>query len=548
MPRREKSTVFLGFLRRRPLVSYLLFILVVLLFASSTSFVPVLLPIQQKQQYKSMGALFSSLFLNETSSQKKKKQLSAKKLAKVEKAEAWKAVADEFVKQLLAPSFLSLPVRGSTVEAASQYPSSNAVPALMPGTHKHLGGAYDPVDGCIYGVPANSRSILCLVPEYDDDKNVVRTYTPTSIPLPDSVANVSMKWLRGIFAHGYLWAIPSWAPAVLCVDIAAWRGRRALPVGQTDYVLLLGLPPEHPTGLRWQWHGAGINHEGTAIFCIPSNAKAVLKVDLIHKTTSFIPIQYSKSDYPNFDLSLQNKWYGGIVGADNAVYGIPYRSGALLRIDAKTETATLIGSDYGNAQYNWHGGIQVNGKIYAHPSHADTVLVVDTNRHGVCSELPICRADYDKDTRKNYKWLGGSVGADGNIYCPACDTSAVLKIDTKTDECTTFGFAGTDKNKWQGGLRSSRDGCVYCIPANGKHVLRIYTNPLPEGVYEAPIQLVGDLPPHKDKWQGGSEGKDGCLYFVPENGYRILKVTPPEKPPPIVDGKLPEHDIKIEFL
>ena len=105
----------------------------------------------------------------------------------------------------------------------------------------------------------------------------------------------------------------------------------------------------------------------------------------------------------------------------------------------------------------------------AHPSHADTVLVIDTREdvdRDIISELPIHRATCDTNDRKNYKWLGGSIGADGNIYCPACDTSAVLKINVTTDHCETFGFTGNDKNKWQGGILG-RDNCIYCIPANG---------------------------------------------------------------------------------
>jgi len=33
-----------------------------------------------------------------------------------------------------------------------------------------------------------------------------------------------MKWLWGIVMHGKLCGIPSWAPAVLCVDLDAWHG------------------------------------------------------------------------------------------------------------------------------------------------------------------------------------------------------------------------------------------------------------------------------------------------------------------------------------
>jgi hypothetical protein len=76
------------------------------------------------------------------------------------------------------------------------------------------------------------------------------------------------------------------------------------------------------------------------------------------------------------------------------VYGVPYRSCAVLRIDCDNDSAELVGPDYGVAGYNWHGGIQINGKIYAHPSHADDlVLVINTNpacpREEICTELPI---------------------------------------------------------------------------------------------------------------------------------------------------------------
>jgi hypothetical protein len=185
------------------------------------------------------------------------------------------------------------------------------------------------------------------------------------------------------------------------------------------------------------------------------------------------------------------------------------------------------------------------GKIYAHPSHADSVLVIDTHVNVLnddrCSHIPIKRAEYDTDSRANYKWLGGSVGVDGNIYCPACDTSAVLVIDTKRNEARTFGFAGTEKNKWQGGVLG-RDGCVYCIPASGNHVLRIKTGD------ENAVQLLGDLPTYKDKWQGGHAGLDGSLYFIPENGARVLKVTPPKSPPVLVNGELPMGDVTLDFL
>jgi hypothetical protein len=225
--------------------------------------------------------------------------------SKTEKSE-WAQVVEKFTHDILDPS---------------DFPDR---PGLMPGTHKHLGGAYDPTDGCIYGVPANSKSILCIYPNQQEE------YRMKTIPLPERIVARQMKWLRGIIAHGYLWAIPAWADSVLCVDIDAFHGRRELAEGQTDYVNLIPLPEGHPKSMKWQWHGAGINMEKTAIYCIPSNAKHVLKVDVAAKTTSFIEIEYDQGKYTDFSLDVTNKWYGGIVGEDNAIYGIPYR-GKFLR-------------------------------------------------------------------------------------------------------------------------------------------------------------------------------------------------------------------------
>ena len=271
-----------------------------------------------------------------------------------EEVEAWKKVVKEFQEQLLDESFLHLPVRANTIDAASQYKqsTSHSGATLMPGTHKHLGGAYDPTDGTIYGVPANSKAVLYL--KYDPETNDYRMGT---IPLPDIIKDYKMKWLRGIFAHGYLWAIPSWAPKVLCVDVDAYWGRR--PTTDAGIVQLLDLPSEYANNqagpIQWQWHGAGINHEKTAIYCVPSNARQVLKVDLMTKLTSLIPIEFDSQQYPDFSLDLPNKFYGGITGADNCVYGIPYRSCAVLRIDCNNDSASLVGPNYGINRYFWHG-------------------------------------------------------------------------------------------------------------------------------------------------------------------------------------------------
>jgi hypothetical protein len=474
-----------------------------------------------------------------------------------------------------------LAISKTTVEVADEYVGTqNDINALFPGVHKYLGGAKDERDGCIYGIPSHARSAICLYPITTVSKTAKNDdevrYRIRLEPLPEHAANGQFKWLRGIIAHGYLYGIPAWANTVLQVDIDAMWGRRPNATG--PIVNLIPLPEGHVPS-RWQWHGASLNQQKTAIYSIPSNAHQVLKVDLITHTTSLIDIDIPPQ-YKDFSFNHSNKWYGGLLGDDNAVYGIPYRTCSLLRIDTETDTAAIVGEDYGCKRFNWHGGAKVNGFIYAYPSHANTVLRIDTSLQSkgtISTQLPIHRASYDADTNENYKWLGGAIGADGNIYAMPADASAILKIDTHTNVCSTFGFVGMEKNKWQGGVLSQTDGCIYCIPADGQHVLRIDTrNPSTniintatattttatrsssssssddddgahDATYHNAVALVGELPNRKNKWQGAFFGNDGIMYAIPENGYRILMVHPSPEQRNWKTGEVVD-DVRVELM
>ena len=314
----------------------------------------------------------------------------------------------------------------------------------------------------------------------------------------------------------------------------------------------------------------------------------VLKVDLVSLSTSYLLIpprilssdgkdhgsdkndddddgmqQHQQEEHAKL-LQLTNKWYGGILGDDNAIYGVPYACGSILRIDANVDRVSLLG-DFGHNMYNWHGGIKAprNGCIYAFPAHSEMVLKIDTGKMvggavggGGCDEsrlslLPIHRAPYDTQPITRYKWLGGSLGADGNIYGMPSDASSVLKIGVDNDVVTTFGWVETsscdeesfdddgvstryyEKNKWQGGVLG-RDSHIYAVPSNAKGVLRIDTRPDESAQSDAitflgkdRVTCIGDLPETKDKWQGGFAVRSGAIYGIPENCNRVLKVLPP---------------------
>jgi DNA-binding beta-propeller fold protein YncE len=413
---------------------------------------------------------------------------------------------------------------------------------ILKGKHKWLGGAVDSY-GCIWGIPSNAPDVICLAPSSDSGE-----YQVHKIPLSPEISKGKFKWLRGIICDGYLYGIPAWSNAgILRVDIDSYWKRRQIPRSD-DIVQILTLPEyynflniatktvdqnidgEYPT--RWLWHGAALNKEKNAIYAIPSNAHHVLKLDLSTFETKLLPIPVTKTP-----LTQTNKWYGGILGDDNAIYGVPYAAAGVLRIDTKNDSVQLIGEEsFDVAQYNWHGGIKSpkNGKIYCFPAHNSHVLSIDTNSDRAGTEssldlLSIHRASYDKDTVTKYKWLGGALGADGNIYGMPSDATSILRIDTETNSVTTFGRISGEKNKYQGGTLSSKNGFVYAIPSNSEHILCINTNP-GQGLVELDSEVqsceIGNIPKRKDKFQGGFEGADGSIYCIPENFDRILKISP----------------------
>lgn len=436
---------------------------------------------------------------------------------------------------------LSSAIDQSFVESETQ---SDGI--FIKGKHKWLGGAVDS-EGRIYGIPSNAKEVICLAPPSPSSREQADVtnsrdgeYEMHTIPLPHEIAEGQFKWLRGIIASGCLYGIPAWSQdGILRVDIASyWKDKESnsLEEDLTSYATVVPLPENvlDYDASRWLWHGASLNQNQTAIYAIPSNAHHVLKLDLATQETSLLDIPTDKS---KTTLELTNKWYGGILGDDNCIFGVPYAASGVLQIDANTDTVEIIGEDRDGEgddtlskcdvnEYNFHGGIfsKRNGKIYCFPAHHSHVLTINTRfedgdshaRKNRLDLLPIHRAPYDKDEVTRYKWLGGSIGIDGNIYGMPSDASSILFIDTEENTASTFGQVSSEKNKYQGGTLAD-DGFIYAICSNANNILCIDSNPSEKDEDEDEHIIsfkegenaftIGDIyaitgTKRKDKWQG----------------------------------------------
>ena len=118
------------------------------------------------------------------------------------------------------------------------------------------------------------------------------------------------------------------------------------------------------------------------------------------------------------NLSGSSKWVGGVLAPNGCVYGIPYSSTSVLKIDPTTDTVTTFGALSGGS-----------------------------------------------------KWAGGVLAPNGCIYGIPYDSPSILKIDPTTDTATTFGNL-SGGSKWFGGVLAP-NGCIYGIPRDSTSILKI---------------------------------------------------------------------------
>ena len=125
--------------------------------------------------------------------------------------------------------------------------------------------------------------------------------------------------------------------------------------------------------------------------------------------------------------------YGGLLGGDGCIYGIPQNAGSVIKIDPRTDACSTIGS-LEEGGWKWHGGNTAgDGNIYAIPCHADSVLKIDCSAAAVAAgaqvstigagKVPAGRARPDG----KYKYLGGVLGPDGCVYAMPSDVSSPKK-------------------------------------------------------------------------------------------------------------------------
>ncbi len=181
----------------------------------------------------------------------------------------------------------------------------------------------------------------------------------------------------------------------------------------------------------------------------------------------------SSSPDNNGLLMGQDKYLGGIESpCGNYVYGVPGTARQVLRVELATKKLDLVGPSF-PGPFKWLRGVPVPA-TEKYPA-------------GCCIALP-------------------------------CNSLSILKIIPDRNEVYSFGESDLRENCdvengwfYHGGNFSPTTGCIYAIPANANRVMKF--NP-----YTDEVHFVGpDFGTGKQKWYGGIEGSDGCIYGIPHN-------------------------------
>ena len=133
----------------------------------------------------------------------------------------------------------------------------------------------------------------------------------------------------------------------------------------------------------------------------------------------------------------------------------------------------------------------------------------------------------DDQTDFQYKWRDFVDGGNGYLYGIPHSARRVVQFHMEDKSMKEIGpDLGDSSWKYMRGIKAG-NGNIYCPPFNAHYLLKII--PREEKGQDAEVQLleveqlnVG----YKINWQEGVLANDGCIYYFPCFGDRILKLDP----------------------
>lgn len=234
---------------------------------------------------------------------------------------------------------------------------------------------------------------------------------------------------------------------------------------------------------------------------------------------------------PTPGLAITWAFHQGAIGpTDGRVYIIPHQAERVARFNPTSGVWESFGDTFPGGKQKWSRGAvsKFDNCIYSVPC---LITKPPHSRSGVQKMLKIdpvegTAHEFGEDLRKYapgivMPWLGVVAAADGCIFGMPCSARPVLRLDPRTGEISTFGQLEekTSSLKYASGILGPSGRFIFGVPFNAPRVLCIDTEMLT-------VQLIGESYSGINKWSGGGIGGDGCLYCIPCNHKRVLRIDP----------------------
>ena len=325
------------------------------------------------------------------------------------------------------------------------------------------------------------------------------------------------KWLGGaVDSEGKIYGVPACSNRVLRIDPKTdsiellkeeingkFKWLRGVYIDDEDSIICIPAWSDHVLRINpkdgstkefgyvtlnqkkgWNWHGGQLSPIDNCLYAIPSNAEQALKIDTKSNKATLIGPK----------IEGRNKYYGGLLSSKGCIYGIPYRGENVIKINPNNQNLPvelLKHQDITQGfDQTWHGGLTStnNGKIYGIPSNSNNVLVINPDVDTI-EMIPV------PGERGKYLWGGAAETKDGIIYCIPSDSMDILKINTHNHQVERFG-----------GINDT----VYSRSDQGELIASSHSS-----LHEY----------NHNKWQGGvMSGKTGLIICIPCHASHILVI------------------------
>jgi hypothetical protein len=281
---------------------------------------------------------------------------------------------------------------GSTV-FQSTHAGISLIGSPLIGEDKYTGAAVG-ANGKLYSVPGSANNVLQIDP---------RTMDVGALPteckggkFESEIKKGRFKWLRGITASDSVLSGPD--AAIYGIPCNAHYVLKIIP--STGEVSTLTHWTDPKTGERqanpvlrgtFKWHGGQLSSIDGNIYCIPASSSRVLMIVPRTGEVRLVGPELCPelgSGSKKHPLDIGGRWYGGLLGVDNGIYGMPCNANCILKIMPQKSTSpaepnpdplvTTIDTPLELGGWDYHGGVVSQGgrMIVAVPMHASRVLVI----------------------------------------------------------------------------------------------------------------------------------------------------------------------------